>query len=367
MRTDPTALFRCRQLAPSTRRSGRRTPPFSLLRRPVLGPLAGAVMLALLLACTTASAERWRGRVVKVADGDTVTVLRDGEPVKIRLEGVDTPEKKQAFGQAAKRFTLRLVGGKTVEVEGLSKDKYGRTLGRITVGKKRLDHELLRAGMAWHYKHYNKDKTLARLERQARAAKRGLWAQPKPQAPWDWRRAQRAGQARQQILDKVRTPGSGVAVTADGPLRGNVRSKRYHHPSCGAYRCKNCTRTFPSAEAAERAGFKPCGNCGDRIKRGAAAAAPEAEKEATPTPPGLPRSKDRACRKDGDCVLMPRSPCSCPPCGDVWRLPGNRAALKRWVNRWAVRRCRKPRCKPCKGRFLGREARCIKGQCAVVP
>ncbi len=82
-------------------------------------------------------------------------------------------------------------------------------------------------------------------------------------------------------------------------------------------------------------------------------------------PPRRPWSKDRLCRRNRDCVLMPSWPCDCPPCGDVWREAVNRKALKRFKMSWARKRCKKPKCRKCEGRYLGTRALCIKKQCTV--
>ncbi|MGV3526521.1 MAG: thermonuclease family protein [Candidatus Sericytochromatia bacterium] len=124
-----------------------------------------------------------------MADGDTITVLASGNvQYKIRLNGVDCPESKQAFGSQAKQFTSNLVFGKTVTVKVTDRDRYGRLVAEVLIGEKSLQQELLRAGMAWHYKQYSKDPLLAKLEQDARAARRGLWADKSPTAPWSWRK-----------------------------------------------------------------------------------------------------------------------------------------------------------------------------------
>jgi endonuclease YncB( thermonuclease family) len=136
-----------------------------------------------------ASAASFTGKVVKVSDGDTIQVLRNGRAEKIRLAGIDCPEKKQAFGQAAKRFTLNLAAQKVVTVEVETKDRYGRSIGEVFLPDGRsLNQELVRAGYAWMYRKYSSDATLAALESEARAARRGLWADSNPVPPWDWRR-----------------------------------------------------------------------------------------------------------------------------------------------------------------------------------
>ena len=96
----------------------------------------------------------WSGKVVGVADGDTITVLRDKEQVRIRLYGIDTPERGQAFGKKAKQFTSRMVFGKVVEVHQMDTDRYGRTVALVSVDKQLLNKELVKAGLAWVYDRY---------------------------------------------------------------------------------------------------------------------------------------------------------------------------------------------------------------------
>jgi len=130
----------------------------------------------------------WEGKVVGVSDGDTIKVLKDSKQVKIRLAAIDCPEKGQPYGQKAKQFTADLVAGKIVKVWQTDIDRYGRIVGFVFVGDKNLNKELLSAGLAWHYKQYSRDPALAKLEFRARAAKRGLWSEPDPVPPWEWRR-----------------------------------------------------------------------------------------------------------------------------------------------------------------------------------
>ena len=134
------------------------------------------------------SSSTFTGIVIKVTDGDTIVVLTETkEQIKVRLEGIDCPEFKQDFGYKAKQATSNLCFNKEVRIEKSGVDQYGRTLAFVYVGDICVNKELLKLGMAWHYKHYNKDPELARLEDYARAAKLGLWSQPNPVAPWDFR------------------------------------------------------------------------------------------------------------------------------------------------------------------------------------
>ncbi len=165
----------------------------------------------MLIAClaTRAAAETFVGRVVGVSDGDTVTVL-DAENTqhKIRVAGIDAPEKKQAFGQRSKESMSGLVFGKEVEVLARKRDRYGRLIGKVMVADpsctvrtcpKTLDAGLaqIAVGMAWWYRHYTREQSVedARAnefaEQEARARHAGLWRDPDPTPPWDWRHLSR--------------------------------------------------------------------------------------------------------------------------------------------------------------------------------
>ena len=154
-----------------------------------------ALALVLLLAAP-ALAEDFSGRVVRILDGDTVEVLHGGAPERVRLAEIDCPEKAQAFGKKAKQFTADLAASQEVLVHAKGKDRYGRTIGEIILPDGRsLNRELVKAGLAWWYRQYSKDETLGALENEARAAKRGLWADldsaAPPVPPWEWRKARR--------------------------------------------------------------------------------------------------------------------------------------------------------------------------------
>jgi endonuclease YncB( thermonuclease family) len=133
--------------------------------------------------------DSFTGKVVRVLDGDTIEVLTDKkERIRIRLEGIDCPESGQPFSNKATKLTKELVAGKTVTVVKSGEDRYGRILGFVFVGDVNVNKELLKNGLAWHYKYFNKDEELARLETQARLKKIGIWSETNPLAPWDFRR-----------------------------------------------------------------------------------------------------------------------------------------------------------------------------------
>lgn len=157
-----------------------------------------APLLALLfsLTCHSATIE---GRVVGVADGDTVTVLDvDKVQHKIRLAGIDAPEKKQDFGERSKQSLSDLVFSKTVTVETGKTDRYGREVGKVLVDGMDANLEQVQRGFAWHYKAYQREqaandrKLYDFAESEAKAAKRGLWGEADPMPPWAYRKVQRS-------------------------------------------------------------------------------------------------------------------------------------------------------------------------------
>jgi micrococcal nuclease len=137
-------------------------------------------------------ADEIRGKVVKIADGDTITVL-DADKVqhKIRLEGIDAPESKQAFGTKSKQKMSDFVGEKEVVVTWSKKDRYGRILGDVHLGNRHINLEMVQDGLAWHYKEYSKSRELAEAEDLARTGKKGLWADKVPIPPWEFRKKEK--------------------------------------------------------------------------------------------------------------------------------------------------------------------------------
>ena len=151
--------------------------------------------LALLLFSFGLNAGTIQGKVVSVADGDTITVLdATNTQHKIRLQGIDAPEKAQPFGQKSKQSLSQMVQSKQVTVEYQKKDKYGRTLGKVLHNGTDVCLEQIKLGMAWHYKQYASDQPKEdralydQTEQDARAKKAGLWIEKAPTPPWEFRR-----------------------------------------------------------------------------------------------------------------------------------------------------------------------------------
>lgn len=135
----------------------------------------------------------FEGKVIGIKDGDTFEILVDGLPEKVRLAEIDCPEKSQPFGKNARQYASDLCFGKMVTVTSSGKrDRYNRIVGTIVTNDgTNVNEELVKAGFAWHYKQYSKNKDLDRIEETARQSKLGLWADKDPMAPWEWRKSRR--------------------------------------------------------------------------------------------------------------------------------------------------------------------------------
>lgn len=154
--------------------------------------LASVATTIAMLVVNTAWAETITGKVVAVADGDTLTVLNGREEIKVRLNAIDAPEKKQPFGTQSKQALSDLCFGQQATVETHGHDRYGRTIGDVTCKNRSANAEQVRNGMAWVYvKYAPKNSTLYAEEKLARGLHAGLWADTSPIAPWDWRKQER--------------------------------------------------------------------------------------------------------------------------------------------------------------------------------
>lgn len=203
-----------------------------------------------LLVCALNSflfAESYQAKVVGVSDGDTIKVLKDNKQIKIRFGGIDCPESNQAFGTKAKKFTSDQCFGKTVTVNPTTIDRYGRTIADIVLSdKKILNQELVKNGLAWHYKHYSKDPVLAKLENEAKSNKIGLWSEKNPTPPWDFRKNKRIPKKTEtKTENKVEQT---VYVTRTG--------KKYHRDGCRYLKSKK-----PISLNKAKLSYQPCKVC----------------------------------------------------------------------------------------------------------
>jgi micrococcal nuclease len=131
-------------------------------------------------------------RVVKIADGDTLTALSENmQQVKCRLYGIDAPEKKQAYGQASKMSLAQLSFGRSAQIDIVGRDRYGRAICRVAVGGVDVNKEQLARGMAWMYREYASDPGYSNAETVAQSRRIGIWREARPVPPWAFRRAKR--------------------------------------------------------------------------------------------------------------------------------------------------------------------------------
>jgi micrococcal nuclease len=221
-----------------------------------LCPMSSAAMFirilcfpfALIAFVVSSPTPEFSGKVIAIADGDTITVLRDRSPVKIRLHGIDCPESGQDFGSRAKSFTSEIAFGRVVTDRPIGTDRYHRTVADVVLPDGRLlNHEVVRAGCAWWYRKYApRDATLERLEREARESVRGLWSQTGAIAPWEWRH-----------------PKPAAPAAAESTVIANRRALVYHRLRCpNAARISPTNRiTFGSPAAAQADGYRPGKDC----------------------------------------------------------------------------------------------------------
>lgn len=139
----------------------------------------------LILAIVTAPV--FADQVIGIADGDTLTVLHDRKPLKIRLGNIDAPEKKQAFGERSKQSLSDMCYRKDATYIIQNIDRYGRTVAVVRCAGVEVNHAQVERGLAWVYAQYNKDGSLPTIQAEAKAARRGLWTDAKPIPPWDYR------------------------------------------------------------------------------------------------------------------------------------------------------------------------------------
>jgi endonuclease YncB( thermonuclease family) len=135
------------------------------------------------------SGQSREGYVVKIVDGDTYDVIRNGVQTRVRMDGIDAPERGMDYYKVSKDYLGSLCMNKKIRLQISKKDRYGRLIAKTYLPDGReAGQEMVRAGMAWHFKKYSSDATLARLEREARSARRGLWSVSNPTPPWEYRK-----------------------------------------------------------------------------------------------------------------------------------------------------------------------------------
>ena len=224
---------------------------------------ATTALLAIIILCCLPSislAQTITGKVVSVADGDTITILiKQKKQIKIRLSAVDCPESGQAYGKQAKKFTSGMVYGKQVKVEPVTTDRYGRIVAMVYQNGANLSEQIIANGYGWVFRKYCSKWAFCndwlRLEKNARDRQIGLWSDTHAMPPWEWRKIQRGnGQP------YTRTH-SAISYSGSGRYHGNVRSHVFHAPGCQHYNCKNCVKLFRSKDEAIKAGYRPHRSC----------------------------------------------------------------------------------------------------------
>lgn len=220
------------------------------------------MLSALLWSLPLWAAETVQGKVVSVADGDTITVLQDETQVKVRLNGVDAPEKAQDFGTASRKFTADLCFGKEVTVNVTDTDRYGRKVGIVNLPDGRvLNHALVEAGLAhWYEAYAPNDGALKRLQEEAKSAQRGLWSRSDVVAPWDFRKSKRNGDSKDEgSVVKPATEAKPASRTSpSGEVYITETGKKYHTTSCRTL--KESKIAITKTDAVNR-GYGPCGIC----------------------------------------------------------------------------------------------------------
>ena len=202
------------------------------------------------------------GKVISVADGDTITILVSARnSVKVRLAAVDCPESGQAYGKQAKKFTSRMVYGKQVTIKPVTKDRYGRTVAMVYQNGANLSKEIIANGYGWVFRKYCKWAFCSdwlRLEQNARNRGIGLWRDKNAIPPWEWRKLQRGSN---QPSSRFHSTTRSQYLPNSGGYHGNVRSHVFHGSGCQHYNCKNCVKVFRSKSEAVKAGYKPHRSC----------------------------------------------------------------------------------------------------------
>jgi endonuclease YncB( thermonuclease family) len=174
-----------------------------------LGVVRAVLLAVTLLLAVSAQAGTYPARVVAITDGNTLRAVHEGREITVRLRWIDSPETGQRYSSQAKQALGELVGGQVVTVRDFGSDAHGRRLADVVLPDGRnVNRELVRLGWAWWFRKYSRDVTLGTLEADARAARRGLWADAHPVPPWEWRASQVSDRDAPRIVTpaKLSTP-----------------------------------------------------------------------------------------------------------------------------------------------------------------
>ncbi len=224
-------------------------------------------VLAALIPVLAADHPDLLGKVVGISDGDTLTLLVDQTQYKVRLDGIDAPESHQAFGTKSKQALGDKVFGKPVRVTNKGPDRYGRTLGVVWVGDRNINLEMVKDGLAWHYKQFSKDKSLADAELEARRAKRGLWADANPTPPWEYRKpdgkSSETAEKPNVVVPPVSSPRqqqtrpASLPDTQDLTVYVTKSGSKYHRAGCKSLSKSQISMSLDTAKRT----YEPCSIC----------------------------------------------------------------------------------------------------------
>lgn len=225
--------------------------------------------LVALFAATTAqgasaSSQVFSAEVIAVLDGDTLLVTRGGKPLKLRLAGIDAPEKAQPYGTASQKSLVELAMGKQVQVESRAVDDYGRLVAMVSVAGINVNHEQVRRGLAWEYSRFHSNRELMVLQREAQQARRGLWAGEDNIEPSQWRKQHPSTSfvVSPAAVSSVVTPAAGaVAEEACGKtlcsmMTSCAEAKRYY-ARCGGKTLDGDHDGRPCEKLCAAGGVKP--------------------------------------------------------------------------------------------------------------
>lgn len=189
----------------------------------------------IVLSGSARAGESFEAKVVEIMDGDTVGALRIDTRgyVKIRLAEIDAPEKAQAFGNQSKKSLSDLVFSKVVRVNVQTTDRYGRLVARLYAGETDVNAAQLRAGLAWVYTQYSRDAKLPPIEAEARAARRGLWSDAHPVAPWEFRRGARESKPRSSPAAAKGAPGGACGEKRYCKQMQSCEEAKFYLRQCG--------------------------------------------------------------------------------------------------------------------------------------
>jgi endonuclease YncB( thermonuclease family) len=207
---------------------------------------------------------------VTIVDGDTIDVLdSDKNTHRIRLAGIDAPERRQAFGARSTQNLTGLLRGSAVKVERYKLDDGQRFVGKVLKNGQDICLEQVRAGFAWHFKRYEGEQSeedrriYDAAEKEARSAKKGLWKDLIPLEPWVYRERQSDRSQASKFIPDVPDKSETQVVAGDGNIRGNRRSMIYHWPGCPNYDdiAPHNRVPFTTRHEAEQAGYRAARNC----------------------------------------------------------------------------------------------------------